>query len=232
MSAAAEMTRERVERPRRVRPPKPPRRGWTTAFGLFLAVLLVVVAMVPFAAAAHVVHRANQHVTTPSDAIVVLGAAQFNGTPSPILANRLNHAKELYEAGVAPTIITVGGKQPGDAYTEAEAGQMYLEEAGVPADAIVAVPAGADTLDSMQAIADQAGDLGVRSITVVSDPTHMARSLAIADRLGFTATPNGTSQGDGANVTPEYVSRETVGYLYFVLAQQWPVQQVLPDATS
>lgn len=194
--------------------------------------LLLLLAIVPLAASVHVVRVANTHVTTPSDAIVVLGAAQFNGTPTPVFANRLDHARELYEAGVAPTIITVGGKQPGDAYTEAEAGRSYLIEAGVPEEHIVAVEEGSDTLTSLTPVATVLADLGLRDVTIVSDPTHMARSVAIADRLGMNAQPNGTSIGDGTNVTAEYVSRETVGYLYFLLAEQWPVSQVLADQAN
>ena len=197
-----------------------------------IAALLLLIAIVPLAASLHVVRMAHTQVTTPSDGIVVLGAAQFNGTPSPVFANRLDHAQELYESGVAPTIITVGGKQPGDAYTEADAGRNYLIEAGVPAESVIAVEAGSDTLTSLTSAADVMGDLGIRDVTIVSDPTHMARSLAIADRLGMRAQPNGTSNGDGTNVTAEYVSRETVGYLYFLLAEQWPVSQVLTDTAN
>lgn len=200
--------------------------------GMAVAALLLLVAIVPLAASLHVVRLANTHITTPTDAIVVLGAAQFNGTPTPVFANRLEHARELYDAGVAPTIITVGGKQPGDAYTEAEAGRSYLIDAGVPAESIVAVEAGSDTLTSLEPAAAVMSDLGIRDVTIVSDPTHMARSVAIADRLGLTAHPNGTSIGDGANVTAEYVSRETVGYLYFLLVEQWPVSQVLADPAN
>jgi vancomycin permeability regulator SanA len=197
-----------------------------------LVAILVLVAMVPLAASLHVIRMANTHVTTPSDAIVVLGAAQFNGTPTPVFANRLDHARELYNAGVAPTIITVGGKQPGDVYTEADAGRSYLMESGVPAQSIIAVEDGSDTLTSLTPVATVMAELGLRDVTIVSDPTHMARSLAIADRLGMSAQPNGTNMGDGTNVTAEYVSRETVGYLYFLLAEQWPVSQVLADPAN
>lgn len=217
--------------PSRARKPatRPPRRGWATAAGLLLATVLIIIPIVPFAASAHVVRMSSSHLAAPSDAIVVLGAAQFNGTPSPVFATRLDHAKDLYLQGVAPTIITVGGNQPGDLFTEAEAGKMYLEDAGVAPESIIAVPTGEDTLTSLTAVAEEMAERGLSSITVVSDPTHMARSLAIADRLGMVAQPNGTNAGDGTNVTAEYVARETVGYLYFVFAQQWPVERILPS---
>src|SRR3954467_1008752 len=88
-----------------------------------------------------------------SDAIVVLGSAQYNGVPSSIFEARLEHAKNLYEAGVAPVIVTVGGKATGDRFTEAEAGRDYLANAGIPGDSLLAVPEGVDTLESMRAVA-------------------------------------------------------------------------------
>ncbi len=229
MSTQAELTREHVRRPV---VPERPRRGWGSAVALIVAALLMVAVIVPFASAYHTVQMAHRQVAAPTDAIVVLGAAQLNGTPTPVFANRLQHAKELYEAGVAPRIITVGGNQPGDAYTEGEAGRDYLIDQGVPADAVTAVPVGTDTVTSLQAVAGEMAVLGGSSATIVSDPTHMARSVAIADRLGITAHPNPTAIGDGTNVTSEYVSRETLGYLYFTLVEQWGVDRVLPPSRA
>src|SRR6478672_8634494 len=97
---------------------------------------------------------ARQDSRPASDAIVVLGSAQYNGTPSSIFAARLEHARKLYEAGVAPVIVTVGGKETGDQFTEAEAGRDYLASAGVPRKALLAVPKGVDTLESMRVVAN------------------------------------------------------------------------------
>lgn len=230
MSTSALLLTERPTRSRR-RPPAP-RRGWGAAVGIALAVAALLLVIVPFAAVVHVVRMANAHATTPTDAIIVLGAAQLNGVPSPVLANRLEQAHELYDAGIAPTIITVGGNQPGDLYTEGDVGRDYLVAAGVPAANVVAVPQGTDTLTSLTAVADVMAAMRLSSATIVSDPTHMARSVAIADRLGIRAQPNATHGGDGTEVTEEYVARETVGYLFFVLAQQWSVPRVVPPATS
>src|SRR4051794_16386096 len=94
-----------------------------------------------------------RHDSRPSsDAIVVLGSAQYNGVPSSIFEARLEHAKNLYEAGVAPVIVTVGGKETGDQFTEAEAGRDYLARAGVPDDALLAVAGGGDNLQSMRGV--------------------------------------------------------------------------------
>src|SRR3954449_9873451 len=80
---------------------------------------------------------ARQDARPESDAIVVLGSAQYNGVPSSIFEARLEHALDLYENGVAPVIVTVGGKETGDKFTEAEAGRDYLTAAGVPDDALL-----------------------------------------------------------------------------------------------
>src|SRR5919107_2397138 len=115
---------------------------------LVLAVVLLVVST-----ATAIWWTARQDSRPPSDAIVVLGSAQYNGVPSSIFEARLEHAMKLYEQDVAPVIVTVGGKKSGDQFTEAEAGRDYLAQAGVPADALLAVPQGVDTLESMQVVA-------------------------------------------------------------------------------
>lgn len=189
--------------------------------------LALLVLLVPLVAAFHVSREAAKDDRVPTDTIVVLGAAQFNGEPSPVLRTRLDHAAELYREGVAPTIITVGGNQPGDLYTEAEAGRNYLVEQGIPAANVIAVGVGNDTIDSLKAVAVQMAGLGSRSATVVSDPTHMARSLSIADRLGIEAHGSPTDSGDGTQVTAEYVAREATGFLFFLINQQWSVPRVI-----
>src|SRR3954467_15827918 len=93
--------------------------------------------------------NARQDSRPSSDSIVVLGSAQYNGVPSSIFEARLEHALDLYQNGVAPVIVTVGGKETGDQFTEAEAGRDYLAAAGVPDDALLAIQEGADTLESM-----------------------------------------------------------------------------------
>ncbi len=89
----------------------------------------------------------------PSDAIVVLGAAQYDGRPSPVLAARLDHALELYEEGVAPMIVVTGGRQDGDRFTEATAAATYLHEHGVPDDAILRETTGRSSWESLSAAA-------------------------------------------------------------------------------
>src|SRR5919112_1090871 len=118
------------------------------------AIVLAVVLLVVSTATA-IWWTARQDARPSSDAIVVLGSAQYNGVPSSIFEARLEHALDLYEDDVAPVIVTVGGRADGDEFSEAEAGREYLAEAGVPDDALLAVQEGADTLESMRAVATE-----------------------------------------------------------------------------
>ncbi len=186
---------------------------WTLAAVLIVALL----------AAGAVVSQARQYDDTRTDAIVVLGASQYWGEPSPVLANRLDYAAELYRQGIAPVIVTVGGAIPGDVTTEAEAGADYLERAGVPPEAVVALPKGRDTLTSMTAVAARADRQGWDQVTVVSDRAHLARSAAIVQELGFEAHVNGPAAGDGSALTPEYVVREAAGLVRFHVWDRWHI---------
>ncbi len=117
-------------------------------------------------------------------AIVVMGAAQYDGAPSPIFRARLDHAKYLYDEGYSPTIVVTGGKRPGDRFTEAEAGASYLASAGVPRSAIARV-AGRTTLGSLRQVAEVAEERDLQTILLVSDPLHSERIKRMALDLGF-----------------------------------------------
>ena len=122
----------------------------------------------------------------PASAIVVLGAAQWNGKPSPVLKARLDHSVELYHEGVAKTIIVTGGKQDGDKVGEGKAGYDYLRAKGIPDAALKIEVDGADTYEQLSAsvaILDKA-NLG-RSVVIVSSPYHAYRSSAIAEEVGL-----------------------------------------------
>lgn len=184
-------------------------------------VLGTVLALLVTAFAAGVVlTNARRHDTARTDAIVVLGAAQYAGRPTPLLSNRLDHARAVYRDGVARRIITVGGKRDGDIMTEAEAGRRYLRRKGVPGRAVVAVAEGTNTWTSLQAVADLARRRGWTSVTIVSDPTHVGRAAAMARRLGLTARVSGTVGGSGSSITAAQTARETAGLLWF-WAQRW-----------
>ncbi|HVN50769.1 MAG TPA: YdcF family protein, partial [Acidimicrobiales bacterium] len=97
--------------------------------------------------------QGEQDEQRPADAIVVLGAAQYDGRPSPVFEARLAHAVELYKAGVAPTFVVTGGRIPGDTTTEAAVARAYAIAHGVPPDAIIGEDEARNTLTSMRSVA-------------------------------------------------------------------------------
>ncbi len=129
----------------------------------------------------------------PVGAVVVLGAAQYNGRPSPVLQARLDHALELYEQGVAPRIVLTGYKQPGDQFTEAFAGYRYLTKKGVPGEDLTIVDDGTSTWESLKATERVLRKQGVESVVLVSDPYHSRRLIDIADEVGLRATVSPTT---------------------------------------
>ncbi|WP_035950037.1 YdcF family protein [Parafrankia sp. EUN1f] len=155
-----------------------------------------------------------------SDTLIVLGASQYDGRPSAILAARLDHALELYRAGVAPRVITVGGNQPGDRFTEAEVAATYLRDHGVPASAVLAVPQGRDTLSSMIAVAGLMDSRHWGSAVVVTDRWHSLRSRTIAADLGIAAVASPSTSGPanrGFGTQVHYILREGIGYRFYQL---------------
>jgi vancomycin permeability regulator SanA len=151
------------------------------------------------------------------DAIVVLGAAQYDGEPSPVFAGRLDHAALLYSQARADRVLVLGGSQPGDRFTEAEAGASYLVDHGVPAGSVVLVPTGHTTLESLRAAARVMHRSDLSSAFLVSDPWHNARVERMAEDLGIEGHASATWHS--AAVSQEtrlggYV-RETFAYLYY-----------------
>lgn len=153
-----------------------------------------------------------------ADVVLVLGAAQYGGTPSKVLEARLKHAKILYDEGVAPVILTTGGRQPGDTYTEADAGVRWLTENGVPDDAVIGVGEGSDTLGSLRAAATEVHDRGWRSAVIVSDPWHSLRARTIAADVGLDAWTSPTHSGpivQTRQTQARYILYETAALLYY-----------------
>jgi uncharacterized SAM-binding protein YcdF (DUF218 family) len=137
----------------------------------------------------------------PVDAIVVLGAAQYDGRPSPQLAARLDHVVVLWNRGLAPMVITTGGKRPGDRFTEAEASAKYLEAKGVPAASIEQV-LGATSYDELVAARNVLRSRSLRRVLLVSDPYHSLRIRLVSQELGLVAcvspTPTSVVRGGTA----------------------------------
>ena len=188
-------------------------------FRLVVGALLVVVVILG-GTAFRVWQVARVDGDRPVDVVVVLGAAQYDGEPSSIFAARLRHAQELYEEGLAPVIVTTGGNRTGDEYTEAGAGRDYLIGRGVPADAVVAVPEGSDTLGSLQAVAAEAEAVGWDSALVVSDPWHSLRARTMARDAGLSAWASPTRSGpivQTRETQARYIVRETGALLFYRL---------------
>lgn len=122
-----------------------------------------------------------------ADAIAVLGAAQYNGRPSPVFRARLDHAATLYRLGLAPVVLVTGGVGAGDTLSEADVGRGYLLGLGVPANAAASLPAGSDTYASMAEVAGWFRGRGSRRVLLVSDAFHMLRLRILARRLGVVA---------------------------------------------
>jgi uncharacterized SAM-binding protein YcdF (DUF218 family) len=151
------------------------------------------------------------------EAIVVLGAAQYDGDPSPVFRARLDRAAQLYRDGVSPHIVTIGGGRPGDRTTEGQAGVDYLAAAGVDGSALTAVGVGADTLASLRAAEPILAGRGWTSVVLVTDPAHSARSALMARDLGWTVQTAPVRDGPAvrADVQTEYRLRETLGVFYY-----------------
>jgi uncharacterized SAM-binding protein YcdF (DUF218 family) len=161
---------------------------------------------------------ARQDSRPASEAIVVLGSAQYNGVPSSIFEARLEHAIALYEDGVAPVIVTVGGKADGDQFAEAEAGRDYLAGSGIPDEALLAVPEGVDTLESIRAVSTAFAERGWSRAVLVSDPWHAMRAERMAEDAGLDAESSPTRQGPAVQTRTtqfRYILRETAAYLLY-----------------
>lgn len=138
--------------------------------------------------------------TRPVDAIVVLGAAQYDGRPSPQLQARLDRAASLYDEGWAPVIAVTGGRMPGDRYSEAQASQRYLEGLGVPPTAITGEDRGRSTWESLDRLSEVLLAQGRSRVLLVSDGFHLLRVRLSADEAGFVAATTASDHPGGSGV--------------------------------
>lgn len=152
---------------------------WTAAAVVAAAVLWVVWVD------GQIRYYADRDEARPADAIAVFGAAEYDGRPSPVLRARLEHALALYQRGLAPLIITLGGGDPTDLHSEGGVGHDYLLAHGVPERAIIAETESDDTEESAERLAVIAQKNGLRTIDVVSDGTHLFRIHAICEHDGL-----------------------------------------------
>jgi uncharacterized SAM-binding protein YcdF (DUF218 family) len=153
----------------------------------------------------------------PADAIVVMGAAEYDGTPSPVFRARLDHAVSLYRAGIAPVLVVTGGKANGDRTTEAAVARDFAIAQGVPAASILVEDRGRTTLESLRTVGQMLRDRGTRDVLFVSDRTHMLRVLRMARDQGLTSfgSPTSTSPTDADVVSSADATLHELGALAF-----------------
>lgn len=179
------------------------RRWLLRAAGLLVLVSTVYVAVTFI----QVWRASSDDGTEMSDAIVVLGAAQYDGRPSPVLEARLQRGRELFMDGLAPYIVVTGGRQDGDTYTEATSGYNWLVDRGVPDEAILKEVQGRTTYESLAATARFLRERDLDEVLLVTDGYHALRARGIASDVGLVPHVS-TVDGDGATVMP--LARETV----------------------
>ena len=138
----------------------------------------------------------GSHPDTKSvDAIVVMGAAQYDGVPSPLLASRLQHALDLWKLRQAPVIAVTGGKRAGDRFTEGDTSRRWLTDRGVPAANIIVESVGHSTWESIENLAPFLNKARVHSVVVVSSSWHVQRAELSLDELGFNAVSSASPGG-------------------------------------
>jgi uncharacterized SAM-binding protein YcdF (DUF218 family) len=149
----------------------------------------------------------------PADAIVVLGAAQYNGRPSPVFRARLDHALQLYREGLAPRLVVTGGVGRGDTMSEATVARHYLLHRKIPEASVVSQPQGRSTQASMTAVAAWLQEAHLRRVILVSDPFHMFRLRLEARRTGLEAYTSPTESSpisDNPVLELRYLAAEAV----------------------
>ena len=191
-----------------------PHRKWalSAAVSLFLVLLVGVLCWCRWVYM-QIESYASQDQAAPADAIGVLGAAEYDGRPSPVYRARLDHALELYHRGIAPLIITLGGNG-GDQFTEGSVGEEYLISRGVPEADIIAETESRNTEESARRIAVIARVNGLRRLVVVSDDTHMFRIHAIcaAEGLNVLTSPRPRPAVEDTTLENERIAHEILSY--------------------
>lgn len=198
------------------------RSGWKLLVGSIVTVLLLLWA----ASAVAVVRWGSTDHAQKADAVVVLGAAQYVGRPSPVLKARLDHAISLWSRGLAPLFIVTGGMGAGDTTSEGAVGRQYALRHGVPDSAILVENQGRTTRESLEAVADMMHRRDLDRAILVSDPFHMLRLSIVARGVGLTpyTSPTSTSPiSANRGETWRYVLSESIKVpLVFMLARTDP----------
>ena len=182
---------------------------WTlAAVALFFALIVAITSL-------RIVHEAGKQALHPADAIVVFGAAEYAGRPSPVLRARLDHAYDLYARHLAPVIITTGGAAEDPSYSEGGVGHDYLMRRGVPERNLIAETLGTDTAHSAERLGVIMRANGMKSCLAVSDEYHVFRIKKLLEHEGMTVyvAPRTGSRPKGTFQRMIAVLREAMSYL-------------------
>jgi len=184
------------------------------AVGIAGAIALLALTAEVVHVAERIAHQSTVDEAQPADIIVVLGAAEYRGKPSPVLRARLDHALTLYQRGLAPRILTTGGAGGDPVYTEGDVGRAYLVSRGVPSEAIVVDPKGASTVYATASAAEIMRRMALKSCIVVSDGYHIFRAKRMLQSSGMKVygSPRSVNPPDDWRERWLYV-RQAIGYL-------------------
>ena len=181
---------------------------------------LLALAMFLAVTAIRVVHEGSLQELHPADAIVVFGAAEYSGRPSPVLRARLDHAFELFQKNIAPVVITTGGAALDPSFSEGGVGRDYLMHRGIPERNLIAETQGSDTAQSAMRVAVIMRANGLHSCVAVSDAYHVFRIKRLLEHEGIApvyVAPRPDSRPHGALQRVYAVMREACSYLVWKL---------------
>jgi uncharacterized SAM-binding protein YcdF (DUF218 family) len=186
---------------------------WSAATVLVFAGILLLVICI------RIVHEASREELRPADAIIVFGAAEYSGRPSPVYRARLDHAFELFQRGIAPVVITTGGAGSDPDYSEGGVGRDYLMRRGIPERNLIAETQGSDTAQSAQRVAVIMRANGMHSCVAVSDEYHVFRTKELLENQGLQVyvAPRPGSRPHSRWQRALAVLRESVSYLLWRL---------------
>ena len=189
-----------------------------TLFRRIVTVILTVAIAIPGYALFVTWSAAHNPTIRSAEVIVVPGASQLNGAPGDVLLARLEEAKRLYLAGLAPLIITVGSGAPGDRTTEAASGAYWLRTHGVKRSAIISIPEGRDTRTQTNAYVAEMRKRKITNVIIATDPYHCNRTITMAEDLDAIATCSPVTGGPNSldNSRFRYLAREAGAYLAYI----------------
>ena len=191
-----------------------------------LTIIIIIALIAPGYALSQVWRAAHNPIVRSADVIVVLGAAQLNGRPGEALEARLMEAKRIFDLGLAPTIITVGARAPGDRTTEAASGKKWLSSHDISPKKITAIEEGRDTLVSTKAYATFMKKRMVSDVIIVTDPFHCLRAMTMANDQGIVSTcsPVRTGPNTLSKSGYKYLLREAGAYLVYITVGRRGIQ--------